>query len=171
MSFTHQSVPPSICLTPNVVWCFHDYLECKATVFVLSRALLILCLAKIFPGIAICTYSNIPCRHNLQIYSQVPPNSASGPEDPAAPHIRELQLAVDGYLRKCSDTFNLERNCEVSFSNGPPVDHSSIIPCLQEVLNQICSTLFDYPMIRNCSELVKYINNCVTTAWGLSTQV
>lgn len=82
---------------------------------------------------------------------QVPPNSAAGPEDPAAPHIRELQLALDGYLRKCSDTYNLEKNCE-------------------EVLNQICSTLFDYPMIRNCSELVKYINNCVTTAWGLSTQ-
>jgi len=82
---------------------------------------------------------------------QVPPNSAAGPEDPAASHIREFQLALDSYLRKSVDTFNLERNCE-------------------EVLNQICSTLFDYPMIRNCGELVKYINNCVTTAWGLSTQ-
>jgi len=82
---------------------------------------------------------------------QVPPNSAAGPEDPAALHIREFQLALDSYLRKSVDTFNLERNCE-------------------EVLNQICSTLFDYPMIRNCGELVKYINNCVTTAWGLSTQ-
>ena len=101
----------------------------------------------------------------------MPPNSAAGPEDPAAPHIRELQLALDGYLQKCSDTYNLEKNCEVRGLIEPPSRYMFIIPCVQEVLNQICSTLFDYPMIRNCSELVKYINNCVTTAWGLSTQV
>jgi len=83
---------------------------------------------------------------------QVPPSSAVGPEDSAMSHVRDFQSALDNYLRRCTDTFNLERNCE-------------------EVLNQICSTLFDYPMIRNCSELVKYINNCVSTAWGLSTQV
>jgi len=117
----------------------------------LSRALKVQFFAQIFPGVTICFHSCIPSMLNPQIYSQVPPNSAAGTEDPAASHIREFQLALDSYLRKSVDTFNLERNCE-------------------EVLNQICSTLFDYPMIRNCGELVKYINNCVTTAWGLSTQ-
>jgi len=90
-------------------------------------------------------------KHQVSSVLQVPPNSAIDPEDPATAHVRDFQASLDSYLRKCTDTFNLERNCE-------------------EVLNQICSTLFDYPMIRNCSELVKYINNCVKTAWGLSTQ-
>ena len=137
----------------------------------LSRAFVFQFFAQIFPGVVICIHSNIPSRPNPPIYSQVPPNSAAGPEDPAAPHIRDLQLALDSYLRKCADTYNLERNCEVRGRIKTPSHDNSIFPCVQEVLNQICSTLFDYPMIRNCSELVKYINNCVSTAWGLSTQV
>ena len=79
----------------------------------LSRAFVFQFFAQIFPGVVICIHSNIPSRPNPPIYSQVPPNSAAGPEDPAAPHIRDLQLALDSYLRKCADTYNLERNCEV----------------------------------------------------------
>lgn len=70
---------------------------------------------------------------------------------PEASHVKDFQKAIDEYLKKSVSNFKLDRNCN-------------------EVLNQICSTLFDYPMIRDCKELVNYIANCVSTAWGLSTQ-
>ena len=49
----------------------------------------------------------------------------------------------------------------------------SIIFCLilQEVLNQICATLFDYPCLRDCTALRSYIDNCVNISWGLSSRV
>ena len=50
---------------------------------------------------------------NIKSYFQEPPPSALGSEDPAMSHIRDFQTALDSYLRKCTDTFNLERNCEV----------------------------------------------------------
>ena len=50
---------------------------------------------------------------NLYSCTQIPPSSALGPEDPAMSHIRDFQTALDSYLRKCTDTFNLEKNCEV----------------------------------------------------------
>ena len=41
---------------------------------------------------------------------------------------------------------------------------------LQDVLGQICSTLFDYPSIRNSGPLLGFIQRCVGVAWSLSTQ-
>ena len=50
---------------------------------------------------------------NIKSYFQIPPTSALGPEDPAMSNVMDFQTALDSYLRKCTDTFNLERNCEV----------------------------------------------------------
>ena len=36
---------------------------------------------------------------------------------------------------------------------------------------QICSTLFDYPSIRQCSQLQTFIRKCVNNAWSLLSQV
>ena len=36
---------------------------------------------------------------------------------------------------------------------------------------QICSTLFDYPSIRQCAQLQNFIRQCVHTAWSLVSQV
>jgi len=87
-------------------------------------------------------------RQQVAAVLQVPPSPGLGDEET---HVTELRAAVERYLRESSASFNLDRNCE-------------------EVLSQICSTLFDYPAIRECEELVRYIRNCVNTAWGLSTQ-
>ena len=38
-------------------------------------------------------------------------------------------------------------------------------------MSQICSTLFDYPSIRQCAQLQTFIRKCVTTAWSLVAQV
>lgn len=38
-------------------------------------------------------------------------------------------------------------------------------------MNQICSTLFDYPGIRHCEQLSNYIRETVSVAWQLSTHV
>ena len=50
---------------------------------------------------------------NLYSYTQIPPSSALGLEDPTLSNVKDFQTALDSYLRKCTDTFNLERNCEV----------------------------------------------------------
>ena len=42
---------------------------------------------------------------------------------------------------------------------------------LQDVMSQICSTLFDYPSIRQCAQLQTFIRKCVHTAWSLVSQV
>ena len=38
-------------------------------------------------------------------------------------------------------------------------------------MSQICSTLFDYPSIRQCAQLQTFIRKCVTTTWSLVSQV
>ena len=42
---------------------------------------------------------------------------------------------------------------------------------LQEVCSQIWATLYDYPGLKSCDGLIKYIKECVRTAWGLTNQV
>ncbi|CAF3786055.1 unnamed protein product [Rotaria magnacalcarata] len=39
-----------------------------------------------------------------------------------------------------------------------------------EVENQLWTTLYDYPALKNCHELLKYINSACRTAWGLVNQ-
>ena len=36
---------------------------------------------------------------------------------------------------------------------------------------QIWATLYDYPGLKSCDGLIKYIKECVRTAWGLTNQV
>jgi len=38
-------------------------------------------------------------------------------------------------------------------------------------MSQICTTLFDYPTIRQCSQLQNFIRKCVSSAWSLVSQV
>ena len=42
---------------------------------------------------------------------------------------------------------------------------------LQEVLSQIWATLYDYPCLKNCDGIVKYVKECIRVAWGLVNQV
>lgn len=41
----------------------------------------------------------------------------------------------------------------------------------QDVCNQIWATLYDYPCLRSCDPLVKYIKDSVRLAWALINQV
>ena len=41
---------------------------------------------------------------------------------------------------------------------------------LQEVCQQIWATLYDYPGLKNCEGLLRYIKECVRVAWGLVNQ-
>jgi hypothetical protein len=40
----------------------------------------------------------------------------------------------------------------------------------QEVCNQVWSTLYDYPSLKECAGLRQYIEECVRLAWALSVQ-
>lgn len=42
---------------------------------------------------------------------------------------------------------------------------------VQDVCNQIWATLYDYPSLKACDGLIRYIKECVRTAWGLVNQV
>lgn len=41
---------------------------------------------------------------------------------------------------------------------------------LQEVCAQIWATLYDYPCLKGCTGLVRYVCDCVRLAWALSVQ-
>ena len=36
---------------------------------------------------------------------------------------------------------------------------------------QLWATLYDYPSLKTCNGLLKYIENCVRLSWGLVNQV
>ena len=92
---------------------------------------------------------------------------------------QELQRSLDRYLATAGDSFSRTAICEVgrycvvsglflpgSLVGVPLHQHDF----LQDVLGQICSTLFDYPSIRNSGPLLGFIQRCVGVAWSLSTQ-
>ena len=47
----------------------------------------------------------------------------------------------------------------------------SPLSVFQEVCSQIWATLYDYPGLKTCDGLIKYIKECVRTAWALTNQV
>merc|ERR1719427_1773421 len=89
-------------------------------------------------------------REQVRRVLQLPTASpAPGPLEPAA---RELEQALTAFLRRATDTFDLTKNVE-------------------EVCTQIWATLYDYPGLKSCDGLIKYIKECVRTAWGLTNQM
>jgi len=87
-------------------------------------------------------------RDQVRRILQLPPSNTSDNEPSAA---REMETAITAYLRRATDTFDLSKNVE-------------------EVCTQIWATLYDYPGLKSCDGLIKYIKECVRTAWGLNTQ-
>lgn len=67
------------------------------------------------------------------------------------PAIIELEEIISVYLRKTIDLHNLSKN-------------------YQEVCQRVWATLFDFPNLRHCYGLQKYIEECVRMAWALTIQ-
>jgi hypothetical protein len=65
---------------------------------------------------------------------------------------RELDDVISLYLRRTVDKFDLTRN-------------------YNEVCDRVWNTLYDFPSLRHCSGLLRYIDECVRLAWALSVQV
>jgi len=87
-------------------------------------------------------------REQVRRILQLPPSSTGLTVEPA---VKELQEALTAYLRRATETFDLSKNVE-------------------EVCSQIWATLYDYPSLKSCDGLIKYIKECVRTAWGLTCQ-
>jgi len=68
------------------------------------------------------------------------------------PAVKDLEEAVTAYLRRATETFDLSKNVE-------------------EVCSQIWATLYDYPCLKTCDGIIKYVKECVRVAWGLVNQV
>jgi len=68
------------------------------------------------------------------------------------PAAKDLEEAVTAYLRRATETFDLSKNVE-------------------EVCSQIWATLYDYPCLKSCDGIIKYVKECVRVAWGLVNQV
>lgn len=86
-------------------------------------------------------------RRMLQM-PESPAGSRDGATDPAA---YEVEVAIAHYLQRSIDRYNVKKNYE-------------------EVCNQIWATLFDYPCLKTCEGLTRYIQDCVKLSWGLSNQ-
>lgn len=69
--------------------------------------------------------------------------------DPAS---RDMEDAISAYLRRATENFDLSKNVE-------------------EVCTQIWATLYDYPCLKSCDGIIKYVKECVRVAWGLVNQV
>lgn len=67
------------------------------------------------------------------------------------PAVRELDDVISVYLRKTVDRFDLTRNYE-------------------EVCQRVWDTLYDFPRLRHCSGLLRYIDECVRLSWALTVQ-
>lgn len=65
------------------------------------------------------------------------------------PRVLELDASVDDYLRANPDACDVSRNVE-------------------EVCAQIWATLYDYPCLKGCAGLTRYVRDCVRLAWALS---
>ncbi|XP_077501898.1 uncharacterized protein LOC144112935 [Amblyomma americanum] len=65
------------------------------------------------------------------------------------PRVIELDASVDDYLRANPDACDVSRNVE-------------------EVCAQIWATLYDYPCLKGCAGLTRYVCDCVRLAWALS---
>lgn len=87
----------------------------------------------------------------------------------------EVELAVASYLRESVDTFDLTKNTEVFGLNSNINTWNFMIVMIwidfQDVCNQIWATLYDYPCLRTCDPLVKYVKDSVRLAWALVNQV
>jgi len=62
-----------------------------------------------------------------------------------------LEETIEKYLRSTIQKYDVEK---IAF----------------EVENQLWATLYDYPALKSCNELLKYINSACRTAWGLVNQ-
>ena len=51
------------------------------------------------------------------------------------------------------------------------VSYISYLFDIQEVCSQIWATLYDYPCLKTCDGIIKYVKECVRVAWGLVNQV
>lgn len=108
-----------------------------------------------------------------------PSNHRTPPAKPAKPAKRkernpgyEVEQAVASYLRESVDTFDLTKNTEVFLHNtNLRKTFNLILLFAQDVCNQIWATLYDYPCLRTCDQLVKYIKDSVRLAWALVNQV
>ena len=73
-----------------------------------------------------------------------------------------LEETVEKYLRTTIQKYDVTKITYVSHRvDSVPLDS---IPLLQEVENQLWTTLYDYPSLKTCSELLKYITNACRTA-------
>lgn len=75
-------------------------------------------------------------------------SAASLPQDPV---VKELDDVISVFLRKTVDRFDLTRNYE-------------------EVCDRVWDTLYDFPKLRHCPGLLRYIEDCVRLAWALTVQ-
>ncbi|CAB4067273.1 unnamed protein product [Lepeophtheirus salmonis] len=96
-------------------------------------------------------------RDSLRRILQLPPTCLSiGKKDDDLEMMdlarKDIEEALSLYLRRAVDNFDLTKNVE-------------------EVCDQIWATLYDYPCLKSCGAIIKYVKECVKTAWGLVNQM
>ena len=91
----------------------------------------------------------------LQLPAPPPSNETAGRNSCRAavgPACSEVEAALSKYMRRAADSFDLAKTEE-------------------EVAVQLWATLYDYPCLKSCKGLQKYIESCVRVSWGLVNQM
>ncbi|KAG0423744.1 hypothetical protein HPB47_000530, partial [Ixodes persulcatus] len=73
------------------------------------------------------------------------------PAQSSEPRVKELEASVEDYLSSTVDAFDVSRHVD-------------------EVCAQIWATLYDYPCLKGCQGLARYVRDCVRLAWALTVQ-
>lgn len=86
--------------------------------------------------------------------------------------VRELlhipRVTDSGNSSLCHAAKELEES--IAFYLRKTVNRHDISKTYKEVCERVWTTLFDYPLLKECQGLLRYINDCVRTAWALTVQ-
>lgn len=85
-------------------------------------------------------------------------------------HAKEIRQRIRQILQLSNDKTStiLEETIEKYLRSS--IQKYDVTKIAFEVENQLWTTLYDYPGLKSCQELLKYINASCRTAWGLVNQ-
>ncbi|CAF1687869.1 unnamed protein product, partial [Adineta ricciae] len=85
-------------------------------------------------------------------------------------HAKEIRTKVKQILQLSNDksSSTLEETIEKYLRST--IQKYDVSKIASDVENQLWTTLYDYPALRSCNELLRYITSACRTAWGLANQ-
>ncbi|CAF0942808.1 unnamed protein product [Adineta steineri] len=85
-------------------------------------------------------------------------------------HAKDIRNKIKQILQLTNDKSSIVLEETIEKYLRTTIQKYDVGKIILEVENQLWTTLYDYPRLKSCNELLKYINNACRTAWGLVNQ-